>query len=144
MTARLWPGARSGDVVRALAVLLSTAFVAGLLSPYGRATDDVVTYEVVSDSVGIAGIEYMDAQRRMLIRDVPSPGGSIRQWPGSCTKRAPGGLETSSSGSELGERPNLVSGKAAVPEHFGHRQCDLLRGYAAHGLTDESDLRRRK
>ncbi|WP_407664545.1 hypothetical protein [Mycolicibacterium anyangense] len=73
MTARLWPGARSGDVVRALAVLLSTAFVAGLLSPYGRATDDVVTYEVVSDSVGIAGIEYMDAQRRMLIRDVPLP-----------------------------------------------------------------------
>jgi hypothetical protein len=37
------------------------------------AADHLVTYEIVSDTVGIVNIEYMDSQRRVLLEGVPVP-----------------------------------------------------------------------
>lgn len=45
----------------------------GLVSPAARAAGDSVTYEVLSDSIGVAGIEYVDSRQRVLIRDVALP-----------------------------------------------------------------------
>lgn len=57
--------------------VLAAALIAGtspvILAPAARA-DDLVTYEVVSDTVPTAnGIEYFDGSTRRLLQDVPLP-----------------------------------------------------------------------
>jgi hypothetical protein len=44
-----------------------------LVCPSAGAADDLVTYEIVSDTVGIVNIKYMDSQRRVLLEGVPVP-----------------------------------------------------------------------
>lgn len=56
---------------------LSAILVAGLVgllhAPVARA-EDMVTYDIFSDSVGqLAGVEYRDASGKHLLQDVPLP-----------------------------------------------------------------------
>jgi hypothetical protein len=52
---------------------LTTAVTLTVPAPLARA-DESVTYEVVSDSVGVAdGIEYFDGSTRQLLEHVPLP-----------------------------------------------------------------------
>ncbi len=44
-----------------------------ITSPYAAAADDIVTYEIVSASVDVVNIEYMDPQGRLLVERVPLP-----------------------------------------------------------------------
>ena len=60
---------------RILRLAMASCFaVSGLpvLCP-SAAAEDAVTYEIVSDTVGIANIEYMDSQRRVLVENVALP-----------------------------------------------------------------------
>lgn len=43
-----------------------------LVAPIARA-DDSVTYEVISDSIGLANIEYFDRSERIVLDDAPLP-----------------------------------------------------------------------
>jgi hypothetical protein len=43
-----------------------------MLAPAARA-NDVVTYEVISDSIPQANVEYVDASGRKLVESVPPP-----------------------------------------------------------------------
>jgi hypothetical protein len=57
----------------AVAALSAGIFAAAVHAPVAHA-DESVTYEVVSDSVAVAGgIEYFDGARRQLLQDVPLP-----------------------------------------------------------------------
>lgn len=59
---------------RSVPVLIATAAVAvsALCAPVARA-DDVVTYEVVSETVGSANIEWQDAAGRQSLQGVALP-----------------------------------------------------------------------
>jgi hypothetical protein len=56
--------------------LMIASLIAGVsavvLAPAARA-DDTVTYEVFSDSVGVANIEYVDHAERKALENVPLP-----------------------------------------------------------------------
>jgi hypothetical protein len=62
---------------RRAATIVGAAFLAVVASiiaaPCATAVDDVVTYEIVSDTVDVVNIEYMDPQRRLLVENVPLP-----------------------------------------------------------------------
>lgn len=53
-------------------VSLITAISAAVMAPIARA-DDSVTYEVISDSIGAATIEYFDRSARRMVEDAPLP-----------------------------------------------------------------------
>jgi hypothetical protein len=57
---------------RAAALPLIVGVAATLLAPAARA-NDVVTYEVVSDNVPQANVEYVDESGRKLLESVPLP-----------------------------------------------------------------------
>jgi hypothetical protein len=57
---------------RAAALPLIVGVAATMLAPAARA-NDVVTYEVVSDSIPQANVEYVDAAGRKLLESVPLP-----------------------------------------------------------------------
>ena len=57
---------------RAAALPLILGIAATVLAPAARA-NDVVTYEVVSDSIPQANVEYVDASGRKLLESVPLP-----------------------------------------------------------------------
>jgi hypothetical protein len=60
-------------ILRRLTASLITGTTAMALAPIAHA-DESVTYEVVSDSVPVAGgIEYFDGSRRQLLQNVPLP-----------------------------------------------------------------------
>jgi hypothetical protein len=48
-------------------------FASMLTAPRAEATEDAVTYEIVSDSVGHADIVYMDPQARAYVRQAALP-----------------------------------------------------------------------
>lgn len=58
---------------RVATVPLIVLFASVLTPASAGAADDVVTYEIVSDSVGVVNIEYMDPDQRILLERVPLP-----------------------------------------------------------------------
>lgn len=62
-----------GRVVRLALSTVCALAISVLSSPHAAALDDMVTYEVVSDSIAVAGIEYTDSHQRVQIRDVALP-----------------------------------------------------------------------
>ena len=60
-------------VTAAAGALVAVVAPAIITAPCAAAADDVVTYEIVSDSVDVVNIEYMDPQRRLLLERVPLP-----------------------------------------------------------------------
>jgi len=67
---------RAGHKPRAMtfgAALLLMVLASTSTAPSVDAADDIVTYEIVSDSVDVVNIEYMDPQRRILVEHVPVP-----------------------------------------------------------------------
>jgi hypothetical protein len=57
---------------RAAALPLIVGVAATMLAPAARA-NDVVTYEVVSDSIPQVNVEYVDGSGRKLLESVPLP-----------------------------------------------------------------------
>ncbi len=57
---------------RTVAVILAAVAAVSLTAPCAQAGGSV-TYEVVSDSIGVANIEYQDAQGRVAITNAPLP-----------------------------------------------------------------------
>lgn len=53
-------------------ISLITGVSSVVMAPVARA-DDNVTYEVISDSVTVANIEYFDHSRRIVLNDAPLP-----------------------------------------------------------------------
>jgi hypothetical protein len=59
--------------IQSLAISVSIGVAALLQAPVAQA-DDVVRYEIFSDSVaGLAGVEYRDTSGKHLLQDVPLP-----------------------------------------------------------------------
>jgi hypothetical protein len=58
--------------LRAAALPLIVGVAATMLAPAARA-NDAVTYEVVSDTIPQANVEYVDASGRKLLESVPLP-----------------------------------------------------------------------
>jgi hypothetical protein len=57
---------------RAAALPLTLGVAAAVLAPWARA-NDVVTYEIVSDSIPMVSVEYVDQSGRKLLKTVPLP-----------------------------------------------------------------------
>ena len=63
---------RVSGTTRFAAGVLAAIAAGSLTVPVARA-DDSVTYEVVSDSIGVANIEYQDAQGRVAVSGATLP-----------------------------------------------------------------------
>lgn len=58
---------------RAIAMTLLAVNMSALGCPSAAAADDLVRYEIYSDTVGLVNVEYMDSQRRRSIVGVSLP-----------------------------------------------------------------------
>lgn len=96
--------------------LMIASLIAGVsavvLAPAARA-DDTVTYEVFSDSVGVANIEYVDHAERKALENVPLP------WRTDATVASLRGTSIGDAEVRADWRPNRVI--AGTPNgFFGH------------------------
>ena len=118
--------------IQLMALALTSGVYAVVAAPTARA-DDSVTYEVVSDYVDAADVEYLELSERKVAHDVPLP------WRTSATVKNIHSPSTGGAEVRADWRPHVCDGRAWCPE-AGPNRWVTVRIYFQGIVICESTL----